>query len=469
MSCPGNSNPRLIIAGTHSGVGKTTITLGIILALKEQGLKVQSFKAGPDYIDPGFHTRATGRSCRNLDSMLLSRDKLLELFERNSKASDISIIEGVMGFFDGAGPNDQRGSTSHLAKILKAPVILVIDAKAAARSAAAVALGFVRFERNLCPAGFILNNIGSENHYKTVKQAIENRTHIPVLGYLPRNENLKLPERHLGLVPAWEKQSFSDFEQQILKTIKQYVDIDSILKIAENSKPLPPFKLSIFNTGRSTASTRIALALDHAFHFYYEDNLDILKNYGAEIIPFSPLKDKKLPPDTAGIYLGGGFPELFARELSDNLFMKKEILEKASRGMPVFAECGGLMYLVKRLVTSNGEKIEMAGVFPGEIRMGSKLKALGYCNVTLLENTILGRMGTTIKGHVFHWSYYTGTIDTHKPEGFSYGFQLEKSGSLSYDGLMINNVLASYVHIHFGSKVSSAKNFINSTLRYLNE
>jgi len=219
----------------------------------------------------------------------------------------------------------------------------------------------------------------------------------------------------------------------------------------------------------SCPGTRIALALDHAFHFYYEDNLDILKNYGAEIVPFSPLKDKKLPPDTAGIYLGGGFPELFARELSDNLFMKKEILEKASRGMPVFAECGGLMYLVKRLVTSNGEEIEMAGVFPGEIRMGGKLKALGYCNVTLLENTILGRRGATIKGHVFHWSYYTGTIDRLKPDGFSYGFQLEKSGSLSYDGLMINNVLASYVHIHFGSKISSAKNFINSAHRYLNE
>ncbi len=450
-------------------MGKTTVTPGIILALKEKGLNVQSFKAGPDYIDAGFHTRGTGRSCRNLDSMLLSRDKLLELFERNSKALGISIIEGVMGFFDGAGPNDERGSTLHLAKILKAPIILIIDAKASSRSAAAVALGFVRFERNLCPAGFIVNNIGSENHYKTVKEAIENRTYIPVLGYLPRNENLKLPERHLGLVPAWEKQSFSDFEQQILKTIRQYVDIDSILKLAGNLGPLPPFKPSIFNRGKSSACTRIALVLDHAFHFYYEDNLDILKNYGAEILPFSPLKDKKLPPDTAGIYLGGGFPELFARELSDNLCIRKEILEKASQGMPVFAECGGLMYLVKRLVTSNGEEIKMAGVFPGEIRMGSKQKALGYCKVTLLENTILGRRGTTLKGHVFNWSYYTGTIYTLKPDGFSYAFQLEKSGSLSYDGLMINNVLASYIHIHFGSKVSCVMNFINSTLRHLNE
>ena len=453
---------RVIIAGTHSGVGKTTFTLGIILAFKERGLSVQSYKTGPDYIDPGYHSYATGRSSRNLDSMLLSRYKILEFFERCSRKVDISVIEGVMGFFDGVDAYNEKGSTSHLAKILKAPVILIIDARAMSRSAAAVAYGFSKFERGLKISAFLLNKIGSEKHFKMVKESIEKKTKTPVLGYLPQDENLKLPERHLGLVPAWEKKVIDPYQDRLSKYIEKYVDIEEILKIAQKAPPLPSFKRSVFIRETPFPKVIIALALDEAFHFYYEDNLDILKHYGAKIVTFSPLKDKELPPEANGIYIGGGFPELFAKKLSDNYLLKEDIRKKAKRGMPIYAECGGLMYLVEKISNFKEEKFAMVGILPGQVNMGKKLSALGYCNIKLLQNTILGKKGESIKGHIFHWSYLT----LPSSEKVAFVYEVEKSGRKFYDGISKNNVLASYVHIHFGSKVSCARNFVNRCFKY---
>lgn len=453
--------PRIIIAGTHSGVGKTTFTLGIILALKKRGLSIQPYKTGPDYIDPGYHSYATGKNCRNLDSMLLSRNVVLEFFERNSRKIDISIIEGVMGLFDGAGNSNERGSTWHLAKILKAPVILILDARAMSRSAAAVAYGFSKFERSLKISGFLLNKMGSEKHFRMVKESIEKKTRISVLGYLPRDENLRLPERHLGLVPAWEKKAINSYQDKLSRHIQEYIDVEAILKIAQKAGPIPSFKVSVF-TGKSLpAKVTIALALDEGFHFYYEDNLDILKHYGAKLVTFSPLRDKKLPPETDGIYIGGGFPELFAKELSSNHLLKEDIYKKAMEGMPVYAECGGLMYLVEKISDFKGEKFPMVGILPGEVKMEKKLRALGYCKIKLLKNTILGRKGEGVKGHIFHWSYLTLS-----PEKVTFAYEVEKSGQKFYDGLSMNNVLASYVHIHFGSKVSWARNFVNRCAKY---
>ncbi len=454
---------RVIIAGTHSGVGKTTFTLGIILALKKRGLSVQSYKTGPDYIDPGYHSYATGRSSRNLDSMLLSRNRILEFFERCSRKVDISIIEGVMGLFDGVDAYNEKGSTSHLAKILKAPVILILDARAMSRSAAAVAYGFSKFERGLKISGFLLNKMGSKKHFKMVKESMEKKTGIPVMGYLPRDEDLRLPERHLGLVPAWEKKVINSYQDRLSKYIQEYIDIEAILKIAQKAPPFPSFKKSVFTRKSLSPKVTIALALDEAFHFYYEDNLDILKHYGAKIVTFSPLKDRKLPPETDGIYIGGGFPELFAEKLSSNFSLKEEIYKKAMRGMPIYAECGGLMYLIEKLSNLKEKEFSMVGILPGEVKMGKKLRALGYCKIKLLRDTILGKKGECLRGHIFHWSYLT-----LPREKIKFAYKIEKSGKSFYDGLLRNNILASYVHIHFGSKVSVVKNLIGNCIRSRN-
>jgi cobyrinic acid a,c-diamide synthase len=243
--------------------------------------------------------------------------------------------------------------------------------------------------------------------------------------------------------------------------MEKFVDIEKILKIAQKAGPIPSFKRSIFVGKPLPAKVTIALALDEAFHFYYQNNLDILKHYGAKLVTFSPLSDKKLPPETNGIYIGGGFPELFAKELSGNYPLKKDIHRKAVEGMPVYAECGGLMYLVEKISDFKGEKFPMVGILPGKIKMEKKLRALGYCKIKLLKSTILGRKGESVKGHIFHWSYLTLS-----PEKVTLAYEVEKSGQKFYDGLSKNNVLASYVHIHFGSKVSWARNFVNRCAKY---
>ncbi|MDC7224844.1 MAG: cobyrinate a,c-diamide synthase [Spirochaetales bacterium] len=457
------SIPRLVIAGTHSGAGKTSITMALIQLLTEQGLKVQPFKAGPDYIDPSFHSKAAGRICHNLDTKLLSASRVRELFSLHTTGADLAVTEGVMGLYDGAAEEKEKGRTSHLAKVLKAPVILVIDARSMAQSAGAVALGYKNFDRNCPLKGFILNRIGSERHYNMCREAIENATGLPVLGYLPKNPDFAMPERHLGLIPAWEEDMLPPL-QKIKSSLSQTVDVDQLLKIARLAPDFPPFKATLRpkeDLPPREERPLIAYARDRAFQFYYGDNLTILENMGARLAPFSPLDDEKLPEGTAGVYIGGGFPELYARQLSENHPMLEEIRRAAREDVPILAECGGLMYLTESIETDAPEgelkRYPMGGIIPGRIVMGDRMRTLGYCDVTLRCHTILARKGSKLTGHFFHWSRMEDV-----PEEAEEAFDVLRRGNLSREGFVYRNVLATYLHLHFGTNPAWARNFVKA-------
>jgi len=446
--------PRIIVAGTQSGVGKTTLTLGLLLVLKKKGFVVQPYKVGPDYIDSEFHTQITGLACRNLDSFLLRRDVLLELFERQAKKADFSLIEGVMGLFDGLKTNSQHGSTSHLSKILNCPVILILDVGKMSTSAAAMALGYKNFDRRLNLAGFILNKVGNLSHYQMTKQAIETKTGLPVLGYLPKDKILTLPERHLGLTPV-EEINLSQYYQHLSTLIEKSIDVDAIIMIGKEAKELPAFKKTIFQGHKTEPIVNIAVAYDKSFHFYYQDNLDILEHFGAKLIFFSPLKSEKLPDDIDGIYIGGGFPELFASDLTKNKTLRKDIKIKSQNGMPIYAECGGLMYLMDRLVDFEGREFKMVGVFSGVVKMDTKIRQMGYGKIKSLSDNILCKKDMRTKGHNFHWSYVE-----KMPKDVSFAFEIERKGEKFKDGFLKNNTLASYIHLHFCSSPLLPRYFI---------
>lgn len=460
-------NPRIVIGATHSGTGKTTITSGLILSLRSRSLSVQPFKVGPDYIDPGFHTLAAGRECRNLDTVMMGEDGVAASFLTASEDADISIIEGVMGLYDGftggEGSAPFFGSTAQIAKVLAAPVVLCIDASAMAASAAAVALGFQLIDREVPLAGFILNNVAGPRHFEMIKGPVEDATGLTVFGSLPRNKQLSLPERHLGLVPAWEGGTLPESFKLLENSVSQHIDIDALIETARNaSESAPKNKLNhtFFPFGKKsskTGKTKIGYALDDAFHFYYRDNLDILEGLGAELIPFSPLRDDGLPNGIGGIYLGGGYPEMYGKELEENGGMRAALKKAAGDGLPIYAECGGLMYLMDRIVDFDGSEYAMCGVFTGEVRMEKKLAALGYYRGTAEVTTILAEAGDALWGHVFHWSTLAGT----DPEQ-QYGFVLEKDGSEAIrDGLMFRNTLAGYFHVHFAGNPAWAKRFVD--------
>ena len=456
--------PRIILAGTQSSVGKTTLALGIILALSKKGLKVQPFKAGPDYIDPTYHAQVSRNISANLDSYLMSNEAILELFKRRASRADISVIEGVMGLYDGLR-GEEQGSSADLAKILKSPVILIMDVRSLSRSAAAVALGFREFDKNVNIAGIILNNIGSKNHLDYVKQAIESKTKIKVLGYLPKILDLKLPQRHLGLVPTQETKLDNTFCKQLLNLVKKYIDLDQILKISRRAGKLPLNKKQIFIPQRLKSRLTLAVPRDKVFNFYYQDNLDILKHLGAKLVEFNSLENKKLPSEISGLYIGGGFPELFAAYLSKNINLKEDIYQKFKTGLPIYAECGGLMYLVERLIDFQKKSHSMVGIFKGSVSMADKLQALGYVNVETLKDNILSKKGNQVKAHMFHWSYLKGTS-----KSLTLAYKLKKGpNKVFYDGLIKKNALATYTHLHFASNLNFAKNFINSCKKYKEE
>jgi cobyrinic acid a,c-diamide synthase len=452
--------PRLVLAGTHSGVGKTTVTLAVLTALKRRGLSVQPFKVGPDYIDPSFHTKIARRTCRNLDPFFLNRDVLLELFQRQAKEVSLSIIEGVMGLYDGLGEDSRVGSTADIAGILNAPLVLIVDAGKMAASAGAVVLGYRRFDPGLNIVGCILNRIAGESHYQIVKRSIEKKSDIKVLGYLPKRLDFVLPERHLGLTPAQEIKTTKIYER-LASVSEKHIDIDKLIRLARDSKALPEFRPSIFSGNPPKKKVVIAVASDESFHFYYQDNLDILEHYGARLEHFSPLRSKSLPKDIGGIYIGGGFPELFAKRLSDNHSLREEILAQSRRGMPIYAECGGLMYLMKELQTADKKRFSMVGVFPGKTKMGKGLRMFGYYDIAAVKDNILAGKGGLNKGHIFHWSYLTAM-----PSRLPRAFRVVRRGKTSFDGYMKNKSLASYTHLHFGCNPSWAKNFVDECFMY---
>lgn len=453
--------PRIVLAGTNSGSGKTTMTMGLVAALRARGFAVQTYKAGPDYIDPQFHSLVSGRPCRNLDTMLLSRDCLLEFFERAMAGAHIAVIEGVMGLFDGAGPLDERGSTAHLAKLLAAPVVLVANGRAMARSAAALVQGFSRFDAGVDVRGVLFNELGGDGHYRIVREAVEHETGLPVLGYLPKTEAIALPERRLGLIPPSEREGTEELAKRIGELAERFMDVGGLLECARCAGDLPQYRKTVFSVPRPGTKARIAVAMDDAFHFYYRDNLDVLDHLGAELVFFSPLRDERLPPGTAGIYLGGGFPEEFAPRLAGNSSLRGDLASAAERGMPVYAECGGLMYLVERLVDTQGTVHPMTGILPGTARMEGRRTALGYCSARLRRSALVGDEGTVLRGHVFRWSSY----DSEGHDALL-SLEVERKGATTLDGPARMNVFASHLHLHFGTDLSPARRFIERAEAY---
>ncbi|MDO8567314.1 MAG: cobyrinate a,c-diamide synthase, partial [Dehalococcoidales bacterium] len=436
---------------TTSGVGKTTIATGLMGLLRRHGHKVQPFKTGPDYIDPTYHTWATGEMSRNLDTWLLSPDAVTELFARAAAGKDIAVIEGVMGLYDGHSGVSDEGSTAELAKLLNVPVILVVDSRKGARSLAAIVSGYQSFDNKVNICGVILNGIGSDGHLKMCREAIEHYNRIPVLGYLRRRDYLALPERHLGLIPTVEGHAPDQFLERLVSECEATFDTAAIMRLAEKAVT-PPARNGLFPAERQAPVTTIAVARDKAFSFYYQDSLDILAAWGAELAFFSPMVDTSLPPDTSGIYIGGGFPELYGDELAANSAMRTAIKSASKQGMPIYAECGGLMYLGQSLRDLGGKDYPMAGVLSLQSRIDTPHLNMGYRTIEALSDGPLLRRGETVRGHEFDWSVLSQDSD---------GMNAYRIiGSERREGFQTGNILASYIHLHLASKVSMAQRFI---------
>lgn len=446
----GQRVPRVIIAGTGSGVGKTTFTLGLIAAFRARGLRVQPFKCGPDYLDPTYHTLSASVPCRNLDTWMLEPEVTTGLYTRAVAGADVAVIEGVMGLHDGRGGAGARGSTAEVAKLLRAPVVLVIDVGRLSRSAGAMVLGYQAFDPDVWIVGALLNQVGTERHRRWVAEGIGERTTIPVLGYLSNQAPMALPERHLGLAPAREVEDVAGSISAIREQVEATVDVEGILALARAAGPIPTAGRALFPETPPQTKVRIGLAHDAAFGFYYQDNLDLLRAWGGDLVPISPLHDRSLPADLHALYIGGGFPELHARSLAANRSFRLQIAEAAGDGMPVYAECGGLMYLAEALYDLAGEKHAMVGAIPGSSVMERSRVRMGYVRATTIRDSILAQAGVTVKGHEFHYS-------SMAPPHRSHAAYRVADADGRFEGIVggpRENILASYLHLHFGSDLN---------------
>ncbi|TBL78281.1 cobyrinate a,c-diamide synthase [Paenibacillus thalictri] len=455
--------PRLVVAGTGSGAGKTTVTLGIMAALRRRGLQVQGFKCGPDYIDPTYHTAVTGRVSRNLDTWMTAHDTMRDIFLRGSRAADISVIEGVMGLYDGKDPLSNTGSTAEIAALLQSPVLLVVNAQSMARSAAAVVLGFQKLDPNLNIAGVIVNKCGSAGHYKIVKAAIEQECGLPVLGWLGRDETLQVPERHLGLVPAVERGELQPLFARLAEVVEQGVDMEAVLALAQSAEPLKQPEIRLFEEMRQALSftPTIAVARDAAFNFYYPENLELLELLGAKLYEYSPLRGETVPEEADGVYIGGGFPEEFAAELASHKKQNDDLKRRVQSGLPLFAECGGYMYLTRSITDRAGQVHPMVGLIPAEVRMQIKLAALGYREVKAARNNLLLAEGESIRGHEFHYSTLAPAVDD-----YPYAYETKGLRGAGWDGYCAGSVTAGYTHMHFASNQGAAKRFVDRCAEY---
>jgi len=447
--------PAIVIAGVRSGVGKTTIATGIMGALTRRGYRVQPFKAGPDYIDPSYHQLACGVPSRNLDTWLIQHQSVVELYQRASAQGQISVVEGVMGVFDGHSSLSEEGSTAELAKLLNAPVILVADASKVARSVAAEVLGYQRFDPDLRLAGVILNGVGGPRHLEFCQPQVEETTGLPVLGYLPRREELVQPERHMGLIPTVEGTVVREWYDTLINQVEETIDLDRLVQLAATSSP-PPAQPILYPTSPQAKRAIIAIARDQAFSFYYQDSLDLLEAWGAELAPFSPLEDESLPRGAGGIYIGGGFPEMYARELSENRPMRRSVLQAAEQGLPIYAECGGLMYLGQSLSDLEGVHYPMVGALPVQTSMVGRNLHLGYREVESCTDSPILRRGQRVRGHEFHWSVLGQEAEAEQPV-YRVIDQDERP-----EGFQVGSVWASYIHIHLGSDPSLAPRFVDT-------
>ncbi|BEU88023.1 cobyrinate a,c-diamide synthase [Selenomonas sp. TAMA-11512] len=452
--------PRLVVAAVSSGSGKTTLVTGLLRALRERGLRVQSYKVGPDYIDTGYHRLASGRPSHNLDSWLLPAEELRVLFARTAQEADIAVMEGVMGLYDGG----RRGvsSTAEIAKLLDAPVLLVIDAKSMGASAAAIAMGYRDYDREVELRGVLLNRLGSPTHESMIREAMQG-IGMPVLGAVRRDASLTMPERHLGLLPTEENKA-PEVVDRMGELMERELDVDGILELAKAARPMdvPAAGISVQAASIQEKHVRIAVAHDEAFSFYYPESLAVLEGLGAEMIFFSPLRDAKLPEADA-LIIGGGFPEMFSKELARNVSMRTSIRGAAEAGLPVYAECGGYMYLLERLVDFAGVTHSMVGVLSGTARMTEKLQMVGYVEAELRTDTCLGKSGDIFHGHEFHFS-----VEQEEKGRAERPFIFTKlRDDRKYPaGQAWKNVLGSYLHIHFAGAGEAAVHFMEAARRY---
>ncbi len=466
----------VIIAGTSSGVGKTSVTIGIMYALKEKGYKVQGFKVGPDYIDASYHTAVTGVVSRNLDPWLMGEDGVIEGFNNamHRSGAEVAVIEGVMGLYDGLSGKDDYASTAHIATLLDSPVILVLDAGKAARSVAAMALGFIEFNREVKVKGVILNNVAGDRHSRYCLDALEQRG-ISVLGVVKRNKDTRLKERHLGLVPIYESIKAKDDALATARYVSEHINIDRILDIVKESAPLmlnnskggadyydyADGGVTAVNSYSRDKDVTIGVALDESFNFYYADNLEMLSRY-AKLVYFSPIHDEE-PPECDGLYIGGGFPEVLASLLASNARMMKRIKDGAEDGIPIYAECGGLMYLSRSITDLDGSKHDMVGLIDADTSMMDRRLTLNYTEARVdASSCVVADNGSIVRGHEFH---YSTLVDIAEDSIFAYEMLRGKGIDGKRDGFIVHNTLASYMHLHFINK-DIARRFTELCRRY---
>lgn len=453
--------PRMVIAGTHSGVGKTTLATGIMSALTRRRRPIQGYKIGPDYIDPTYHALATGRPSRNLDRWLLG-DHLLPVFTR-SAVDQWAVIEGVMGLFDGMSGTRGFGSTADVAKQLKAPVILVVDAINMSRSVAALVHGFCTFDPEVKIRGVILNRVKSSAQEKLLREALselEFKSEVPILGAVPKEESLRLPERHLGLVPSQEREFQAAFWEDLNRVVNTYLDLDQLEEIMQSAEEYPEeealkesertpiVQVTRGQAQNSQSRPRLGIAWDEAFTFYYADALEKAENLGFSLVPFSPLHDSVLPENLDGIFLGGGFPELHLEALSENQSFIHSLAEFSRTGKSIYAECGGYMYLGQAITDFEGRRFSMASLIPAEAEMAPRLQGMGYRLGVMTHDSFLGQAGTTVHGHEFHYSRVQFKGKHEEPQQSA--FQLFKGGQFErMEGYAREQIFGSYLHLNF--------------------
>ncbi len=443
---------KFMIAGTHSGVGKTSITISIIAALKSLKYNVLPYKVGPDFIDTGYHTLVSGNEAINLDGWMLSKEyNEKNFFSGFSDENDVAIVEGVMGLFDGFSGISEDGSSAQIAKWLDLPVILVVDCKSIARSVAAIINGYADFDKSINVKGVILNNVAGENHLKYLKESIEKYCNVEIVGHFFREDFSPLPSRHLGLVTVEDNKDFKKKINQFGDTAKKRLNLKNLLKISQFTLNKKISQDKIYKDKK----IKIGVAKDNAFCFYYYDNFKIFEKYGAEIVFFSPLNDKKLPDDVKFLYFGGGYPELYAEKLSKNISLINEIKRFIESKNYVYAECGGFMYLTQGIYI-NDRFHRLCGIFNDSAVMEKKLRALGYREIKLLEDSLFGKKGETARGHEFHYSHLKNQGKDLKK---IYEVRSRKDEKF-FEGYIYKNCIGSYIHLHFGSNENFIKNLM---------
>jgi len=456
----GMDTPAVVVGGSSSGVGKTLVATAIMYHFRRKGFSVQPFKVGPDYIDPSYHEVVCNRQSYNLDVWMMGENGVIEKFCRASSGADIAVIEGVMGVFDGISGKSDLGSTAHVARLLNAPVVLVVDAGRAGGSIAALIYGFINFDKRLNVSGIVLNNVASRKHLKIIRDTMRGKVDVPILGVIYRNSVLGLKERHLGLIPVLEIRSAKKKIMYSSQVVAKSISFKSLKNFAARERS---FIMPLYSVRHRETTAKIAIAKDESFNFYYADTVESLEKNNAQIVYFSPVNDNKLPDGTSGIILGGGFPEILADKLEKNYHMKKAILQAAQQGMPIYAECGGLMYLTENIIVSKKgkkKKSKMVGLIEADTSMGSRLTL----NYTEADNrSDFFKDIKKIRGHEFH---YSQIIDIGKDSDFAYTLRRGNGIIDKKDGIVVYNCLASYMHLHFGGDERLGRRIVELSRNY---